>query len=61
MERITIVINTVNAAFKEQGNERVELSRILHEYATKLIEGASDPSDEILDINGNVVGYVTYN
>ena len=55
MERITIVINTVNAAFKEQGNERVELSRILHEYATKLIEGASDPSDEILDINGNVV------
>ena len=57
MKQVTITIHTINAAFKDQGY-RAELSRILHEYATKVEEGDS-PSNKLLDINGNVVGTVS--
>lgn len=57
MKKVIITIHTINDVFKDRGI-RAELSRILHEYATKVEEGDS-PSNKLLDINGNVVGTVS--
>jgi hypothetical protein len=56
MNKITIVINTVNAAFEDM--PEYEVVRILRELADKLETGRQP--DYILDINGNNVGSIKY-
>jgi hypothetical protein len=57
MKKITIKIDTKNAAFEE--NPGVEVARILHELAIKFSNRSPDCIPEfVLDINGNKVGTV---
>lgn len=60
MGKITIIIDTSNAAFEENPGE---LPLILRELADRienwLEEDFSDFSTKILAINGNVVGHLT--
>lgn len=54
MNRITITINTKNAAFDE--NENLELARILKELSERIEN--NDIPRSLLDINGNKVGTI---
>jgi len=56
MKEIQILIETENAAFDERTEE--EVARILRKFATDL-EGGRRP-EKLLDLNGNVVGAVSY-
>lgn len=56
MNRITISINTTNAAF--ENGELYEAARILHSLA-KSFEEDRQPSTKN-DINGNKVCFITY-
>lgn len=59
MERITITIETTNAAFGENNRERIaEASRILRTLANKLDNGKTPES--LQDENGNTCGTVSY-
>ena len=55
MKKIKIVINCENAAFRNNGN--FEVVRILEQITRKLDE-YSARDENLLDINGNSVGYV---
>ena len=56
MKKITIEINTTNAAF-EEGYKNIEVARILKEFANGLEEYSYAPTI-LKDINGNTVGRV---
>ena len=56
MEKITITINTENAAFDDCPEE--EVKRILHELAYS-IDNSGLTEKKIRDINGNTVGSIT--
>lgn len=58
IEKITININTSNSAFYD-GNVGCESARILREFADKLEDGYKPT--RLRDMNGNIVGFVTYN
>jgi hypothetical protein len=55
MNKITIAIETVNSAFAD-GNEFLELARILRKLAADYEEG-NNPTT-LRDINGNTVGHI---
>jgi len=54
MKKVTITINTVNAAFEDAGRPSLEVARILRELSMKFDSGAIP--QKIYDANGNVVG-----
>ena len=54
---VKISLETTNAAFAE-GNLEREVSRILTEAAEKMCNGPNNQN--LLDINGNKVGYVLF-
>ncbi len=59
--KITITINTDNAAFEDYGLES-EVARILKRYASELEDGLINVSvgpRNLHDINGNAAGKVT--
>lgn len=56
MERITIMIDTSNDAFR--GMAQYEVARVLYELANNIMDG-KEP-ETLLDINGNKVGKVVY-
>ena len=56
MERITIMIDTRNDAFR--GMAQYEVARVLYELANNIMDG-KEP-ETLLDINGNKVGKVVY-
>jgi len=58
MKKITIEIETVNAAFGDY-NGTAELSRLMHEIACSVEIGCLIESHKVRDINGNVCGKVT--
>ena len=54
MSKVTIVINTDNAAFEEDTSG--ELGRIFRELADEFANGDLRDNGRIYDINGNSVG-----
>lgn len=59
-DTFTVRIATSNAAF--EGEDRnVELARILHSLASRLENDPDDSLVRLRDINGNRVGYATFN
>lgn len=61
MDKVTIEIDTVNSAFKEDDEaetEGQEIARILRKFADE-IEDRYYP-EKLRDINGNTVGKVMY-
>lgn len=57
-KRITIVIETGNAAFEDNGT-MTELARILRKLAGLVEQDGLEEMNRLLDINGNLVGYVS--
>ena len=57
MKKITIEIETVNAAFEDYGTE--EVSRILNWIADRLDSDIGSETHTIMDINGNKCGKIT--
>lgn len=56
MKRITISLETGNAAF--DGGPGAEVARILQALAQRFADGAADDGDGLRDVNGNTVGTV---
>lgn len=57
MKKITIEIETVNAAFEDYGT--IEVSRILSWIANRLDSNIGSETHTIIDINGNKCGKIT--
>jgi len=59
MEQVIITIDTLNDAFGDDAeSKRLELARILRKMANSLETGV-EPT-HLSDLNGNVVGLVSY-
>lgn len=54
MKKVTITIDTTNAAFEDESRPSVEVARILRELSTKFDNGVIP--QKIYDANGNAVG-----
>ena len=57
MKKITIEIETVNAAFEDYGTD--EVSRILIWIAERLYRDIGSETHTIMDVNGNNCGRIT--